>query len=93
MSMPKVKPSLVLREEADDWAIVFDPDTGAVFGLDPVSLFVWKSLDGNHSLEQIVGEMSEVFSDVPLDAQAHLEEFLSSLAGDNLILEDKCNRK
>ena len=30
---PVANPLIVLREEFDDWAILFDPDTGNAFGL------------------------------------------------------------
>ena len=43
---PLANPSLVLREEFDDWAVLFDPDTGDSFGLNPVSVFIFKRLDG-----------------------------------------------
>ncbi len=46
-------PTIVLREEFDDWAVLFDPDTGNAYGMNPVSVFVWKHLDGNHTLEDI----------------------------------------
>lgn len=81
------KSSLVLREETDDWAILFDPDSGESFGLDPVSVFIWKRLDGNHTFEQILSEMNDVFSDMPGDAQEHLQEFIQSLRENNLVLE------
>ena len=43
---PVANPLVVLREEFDDWAVLFDPDTGNAFGLSPVGVFVWKLLDG-----------------------------------------------
>ena len=46
---PIANPLSVLREEFDDWALLFDPDSGKVVGLNPVSVFIWKRLDGNHT--------------------------------------------
>lgn len=77
---PVANPGLVLREEFDDWAILFDPDTGDGFGLNPVSVFIWKLLDGRHSEEEILRELSSTFDDVPEDADAHLAEFVQDLA-------------
>ena len=51
---PLADPLLVLREEFDDWAILFDPDTGDSFGLNPVSVFIFKHLDGRHTLQSIM---------------------------------------
>ncbi len=43
---PIVNPYVQLREEFDDWAILFNPDTGRGFGLNPTGVRVWKLLDG-----------------------------------------------
>jgi len=77
---PVANPGLVLREEFDDWAILFDPDTGDGFGLNPVSVFIWKRLDGSHSEEEILRELNSTFDDVPENAEAHLSEFVEDLA-------------
>ena len=44
---PIANPLVVLREEFDDWAILFDPDTGNAFGLNPTGVYLWKLLDGS----------------------------------------------
>ncbi len=80
MNKPVANPELVLREEFDDWAILFDPDTGDGFGLNPVSVYIWKLLDGRHSEEDILRELSGAFDDVPHDADVHLSEFVKDLA-------------
>lgn len=70
---------LVLREEFDDWAILFDPDSGTGVGLNPVSVFIWKLLDGNHTPQEILREVEEHFDEVPLDAGQHVQEFIEEL--------------
>lgn len=40
---PIVNPIVVLREEFDDWAILFNPDTDAAVGINPVGVGAWKS--------------------------------------------------
>jgi SynChlorMet cassette protein ScmD len=74
-------PLLVLREEFDDWAILFDPDTGNAHGLNPVSVFIWKFLDGNHSIRQIHDELRENCQDMPDDAERYIREFIAELVG------------
>lgn len=76
---PIANPLLVLREELDDWAILFDPDSGTGVGLNPVSVFIWKRLDGDHTAEEIVREVQEHFEEVPADADAHVTEFIEEL--------------
>ncbi len=72
-------PNVVLREEFDDWAILFDPDTGNAFGLNPTSVFIWKHLDGQHSNEDILENVHENCEDVPQDAGEHVNGFIQEL--------------
>lgn len=72
-------PLLVLREEFDDWAVLFDPDTGDAFGLNPVSVFVWKRLDGKHTIQDILKELREESDDVPETAGQDIEDFIEEL--------------
>ena len=72
-------PSVVLREESDDWAVLFDPDTGKSFAVDPVGVFIWKRLDGNHSLEDIIADLRQKFLEIPETVQKDCMEFLDDL--------------
>jgi len=72
-------PSVVLREESDDWAVLFDPDTGESFAVDPVGAFIWKRLDGRHALEDIMAELHQKFEQVPEAAREDCMEFLDDL--------------
>ena len=71
--------SVVLREEFDDWAILFDPDTGNAFGLNPIAVFIWKRLDGSHTMARILQELKENAEGVPAEAEDHLREFIRDL--------------
>jgi len=47
---PIANPVVLLREEFDDWAILFNPDATlgfSGFGLNPTGVYVWKLLDGS----------------------------------------------
>jgi SynChlorMet cassette protein ScmD len=81
---PVAKYDLVLREEFDDWAILFDPDSGDGFGLNPVSVFVWKRLDGEHTQKQILDDIKQRFDNVPEEAEIHLKEFIQDLVNRGL---------
>ena len=48
--LPVTNPSIVFREEFDDWALLFDPDTGESYGVNPVGAFIWKELRGGKHL-------------------------------------------
>jgi SynChlorMet cassette protein ScmD len=76
---PVANPLIVLREEFDDWAILFDPDTGDGFGLNPVSVFIWKRLDGKHTAQDILGELHKTCEDVPENAEQEIKDFIEEL--------------
>jgi SynChlorMet cassette protein ScmD len=76
---PIANPSVVLREEFDDWAVLFDPDTGDGYALDPVGVYIWKRLDGKHTPEQIVTELRKDCEDVPPEAPEHAGKFIEEL--------------
>ena len=76
---PIARPSIVLREEFDDWAVLFDPDTGDAFGLNPVGVFVWKHLDGKHSVDEIVAKLREECENVPDAAADEVRDFAQKL--------------
>ena len=76
---PVANPLIVLREEFDDWAILFDPDSSKAFGLNPVGVFFWKRLDGNHTVESIINDLRAQCDDVSDDAENHVQEFVQDL--------------
>ena len=77
---PLANPELVFREEFDDWAVLFDPDTGDAYGLDPVGVFLWKRLDGAHTVDDLVEQLrGECEDEVPDEAPEHVQEFIAKL--------------
>ncbi len=81
---PIANPWVVPREEFDDWAILFDPDTGRGFGLNPTGVLVWKLLDGEHDLNVLVNEIRQRADDVPDDAADHIVSFVDVLVAQGL---------
>jgi SynChlorMet cassette protein ScmD len=79
-----VNPMIVLREEFDDWAVLFDPDTGNAFGLSPVSVFIWKHLDGQHRIEDIMKKLRTECKSVPEDAETYVKDFINDLVENGL---------
>ncbi len=77
---PIANPIIVLREEFDDWAILFNPDTANAVGTNPVGVAVWKRMDGKRSLEEIVAEVKNSFEDTPDAAYDEIVTFIDTLA-------------
>jgi SynChlorMet cassette protein ScmD len=82
---PIANPLIVLREEFDDWAVLFDPDSGDAFGLNPIGVHIWKRLDGNHSVKDILQDLQESYEDVPYEAGGDLQEFIEDLVQRGLV--------
>lgn len=79
LDKPIANPSIVFREEFDDWALLFDPDTGAAFGLNPVSVFIWKRLDGKHTVADLFAELRVSCNSVPENADEDIAAFVNDL--------------
>ncbi|HME42134.1 MAG TPA: SynChlorMet cassette protein ScmD [Syntrophorhabdales bacterium] len=81
---PVRNPHVVLREEFDDWAVLFDPDTGRGFGLSPTGVYVWKLLNGEHTTDDLLKELRSYADDVPKEALEHVGAFIDELAAEGL---------
>jgi SynChlorMet cassette protein ScmD len=82
---PIPNPVVTLREEFDDWAVLYNPDTADAVGINPVGVAVWKRMDGKRSLEQIVAEIGNSFEDVPDAARDEIATFVSTLAENGFV--------
>lgn len=85
-------PDVVLREEDQDGALLFNPDTNQIKVLNVTGLFIWKLCDGNRDLPAIVKALQESFEKVPKnEANKQVKEYLDEMktAGFVGIPEDK----
>jgi len=72
-------PIIVLREESDDWGILFDPDTGNIIGINPVGVAIWKLLDGTHSFNDILTRIESEFECKVEQIRDDIETFINGL--------------
>ena len=76
---PVRNPAAVLREEFDDWAVLFNPDTAQAVGLNPVGVAVWKLLDGKRNVEDVLEEIHSTYRSVPENAREDMLQFIDDL--------------
>ena len=62
---PIADPQVVLREEFDDWAVLFHPLTGEAVGTGPVGVTIWKLLDGQRTVAEIAAVVAAQCEDAP----------------------------
>ena len=82
---PIQNPMTVLRVEFDDWAILFDPDRAMTMGINPTGVAVWKLIDGQKEIEDIVKGIKEKFSDVSISAEKEISDFIDELYSNGFI--------
>ena len=74
-----VNPSLVLRVESDDCALLFDPDNGRVHMLNPAAVAVWKHFDGRRTLGEIMLLLADEFTGIGPEAESQILALARSL--------------
>jgi len=82
---PVANPVVVLREEFDDWAVLFNPDTGAAAGINPMGVAIWKLIDGRRSVQTIVDDIVATSVDAPAGAPDEIRAFVEALAKDGFV--------
>ena len=75
-----VNPVVVLRKEFDDWAVLFNPDTAEAVGINPVGVAIWELLAENYSIQNLVENIKENFTDVPGIAHEEIQTFINDLS-------------
>jgi SynChlorMet cassette protein ScmD len=78
-AVPYANPVAVLREEFDDWAVLFNPDTAEAVGINPVGVAVWKLINGRRAVDEIVSQIKEEFAEVPGSAADEIGSFIHGL--------------
>ncbi len=87
---PIANPIIVLREEFDDWAVLFNPDTAGSLGINPMGVAIWKQIDGIRRVDHIIDRVRETYNHVPETVDQEILAFLDTLAQKGFLgLEDK----
>ena len=92
-SRPVANPVVVLREELDDWAVLFNPDTGNAVGVNPTGVAIWKLLGGRRTLTEVAAELPEHLAEVPADALPQAVEYVAKLADQHFVGEEVALRE
>ncbi len=73
-------PDVVLHEEDQDGALVFNPDTDQIKVFNQTGFFIWRLCDGSHDMEKIIARVREGFDGVPEDqVSGQVEDFVNDM--------------
>lgn len=73
--LPIPLPQISLREEFDDWALLYNPDNGESVGLTPTGVTIWRSLVEGKDLPGIIQALTDEYESVPGDLSEDIRAF------------------
>lgn len=82
---PLANPDAVLREEFDDWAVLFNPDTADAVGINPIGVAIWRLMDGQHTIGETVAAIQQQFVNVPGSAAEEIEAFIARMVDEGFV--------
>jgi len=89
VAFPRRQDHFTTRLLPDGYVAIIDPDRKHVHTLPPLGAMVWEFCDGEHSLDQIVLEITKV-ADLPADRnlRSEITHLMDSLSREGLLLGD-----
>lgn len=78
-SIPIRNSQVTFRQEFDEWAVLFDPEQGTAYAINPVSAIIWKNLDGIHSAAELKNFIENEFDAVPDTVEEDIVEFIQDM--------------
>jgi len=78
-------PKVVFRDDFDDYAILFNPETGLAFGVNPVGALIWKLLHNEVDIMDLTHQITEACSDIPSDVEYQVREFVMTMLEQGLV--------
>lgn len=79
---------IVLREELDNWALLFNPENGKVAGINAVGVVMWKLLQDHHTIRELIQAIENIFDEIPTNVENDVTEFLTNLSNRGFITVD-----
>lgn len=70
---------VILREEFDNWGVLFNTANGDSLATGPVGVAVWKALDGRHTVADIAADVRAQFEATPDTVLDDILSFVESL--------------
>ncbi len=78
-------PTVVFRDDFDDFAILFNPETGTAFGLNPIGAVIWNLLRDELTLDDLIDHVNDVCYDVSDNVTEQVNEFVEAMISNGLV--------
>jgi SynChlorMet cassette protein ScmD len=78
-------PAVVIRDDFDDKAVLYNPETGQAFGLNPVGTMIWSLLHKETSINDLVEILGESCFDMAENATEQIQDFIDSMKSNGLV--------
>lgn len=80
MRIMKLNPLAVFQEEFDHSAVLFRPDTGESFMLNPTAAFLWQRFAEGYDVDQAFAALKEAcVGELPENARGEVSDFIAEL--------------
>ena len=77
-----------LARDVDDETVILAPSGDQVLSLNPVGSFIWKQIDGAHTVRDIVDILCDEYEVERAQAEADVLAFLGQLRDHDLLVTD-----
>ena len=78
-------PAVVFRDDFDDFAILFNPETGLAFGINPVGALIWDLLHNGLTLYDLIDQVQKTCYDVSDNVHEQVNEFVETMISNGLV--------
>ena len=78
-------PAVVFRDDFDDFSILFNPETGLAFGLNPVGALIWDLLHNELTLYDLIDQVHKTCYDVSDNVNEQVSEFVEAMISNGLV--------
>lgn len=78
-------PEIVFRDDFQDDALLFDPETDKAYRLNRTGVLVWQALETGATVEEVIGRVRANTSDHPASLEDDVRGFYSLLQEKSLI--------
>lgn len=79
------KSGIVLQEEPDNWGFLYDPEKDYSYGMNAMSIFIWRYLETNPTFSKMIDTIKTRFINIPEEMETDIMILLTTWLEKDLI--------